>query len=61
MKSWRPDRSLVPAPVDLGALQVLADLVRELGGQVAGQSLGDPLAGGLRDPAGGALGVAAAG
>jgi hypothetical protein len=51
-----------PGPgVDLGVLQVLADVVRELGGQVAGQSLGDPLAEGLRDLAGGALGVAAAG
>jgi hypothetical protein len=42
-----------PGPgVDLGAPQVLADLVRELRGQVAGQPLGDPLAEGLRDPRG---------
>jgi len=40
-----------PGPgVDLGAPQVFADFVRELGGQVAGQSLGDPLAEGLQDP-----------
>ena len=51
-----------PGPgVDLGAPQRFADLVRGLGSQVGGQSLGGgALAEGLQDPAGGALGVAAA-